>query len=134
MSSFGPQSVFLFHVSGSLYHLLQEWVVDDLSSHGHDISSCIHRKVKGSEMLWYPQTLAFIFHGHVAVQMRDSQLLYATDTDQLRQECISGDCPAQALLEAEAAAAGCSEQCPAEVSVSQSLETLQAHKSVCARV
>lgn len=85
-------------------------------------------------MLWYPLTLVFIFHGHVAVQMRDSQLLYAKDTDQLRQECMSGECPAQPLLKAQAAAAGCSEQCPAGFSVSQSLGTLQAHQSVCARV
>lgn len=121
-------------MSGSLYHLLQDWVVDDLSSHGHDISSCTHRKVKGSEMLWYPQTLVFIFHGQVAVQMRDSQLLYAKDTDQLRQEGISEEYPAQPLLKAEAAAAGCSERCPAEFSVSQRTETPQAHQSVCARV
>lgn len=120
-------------LSGSLYNLLLEWVVDDLSNHGHDISSCIHRKVKGSEMLWYPQTLLFIFHGHVAVQMRDSQLLYAKDTDQLKQG-IPGEYPAQPLLEAEAAAAGCSEQCPAGFSVSWRMETPQAHQSVFARV
>lgn len=70
-------------------------------------------------MLWYPQTLVFIFHGHAAVQMRDSQLLHAKDTDQLRREGISGECPAHPLLEAEAAAAACSEQCPAGFSVSQ---------------
>lgn len=44
---------------------------DDISSHGHDISSCTYRKVKGDEMLWYPQTSVFILHEHVAVRMRD---------------------------------------------------------------